>query len=581
MDSMSPRRLVVGTLIAVLTAFGLLFVLSGTANADEGAGEEVATEAPATEPAPAPVSEPVGEVAVEDVAEVGDVPTVDELPEVDSQEPSAEPVEEGDSGEEAAAAAPLADEAVEPDSPEPVAEAAADDDDEDDAPVVPTATSTIDDIEIVSRTENAGVWDITYEITLTSNEDCGPFRTGGDCILNLANEIGIAINPNSKDAWTCPTGWTAGKKFYHAPGCTRSSKLQDRYLKFQVNTKTSMATGTVSFIAQFFRDSSLFNLAQKQETTNLDVDVDVTKDVQGGRLHLAGSNVTYTITAKNNSGANLVGGAGNNDVQLEEIVPTGMSFGSWTLVPADWTCAGVFCSLDNAVAWADNTTVTFNVEMQLANGAAGDGDKTNTVILRCTNGCDGHSANETITGYQLTDTTLTITKTGPDSVSPGDNVTYTITVTNVGSQDAQPPIVVTDHVPAWLSNAMLSYVSSSDGSTWTCEQSNHTCTSNAMWAAGAWAMFQLSATVESNVPVGTVIINEAEVTWPNSIDPGIAVVDSHTTVVTESSTVASTSSSASALPFTGSAGSIQILFAGLFTVLMGLGLARFAKTRRV
>ena len=69
--------------------------------------------------------------------------------------------------------------------------------------------------------------------------------------------------------------------------------------------------------------------------------------------------------------------------------------------------------------------------------------------------------------YALAQADLAVTKTGPATAFPGDNLTYTINVTNIGPNDAVNP-VVTDTF-----DANTTYVSSVAPAGWVTTTTPH------------------------------------------------------------------------------------------------------------
>ncbi len=103
---------------------------------------------------------------------------------------------------------------------------------------------------------------------------------------------------------------------------------------------------------------------------------------------------------------------------------------------------------------------------------------------------------------------LSITKTdSPDPVPSGNNVTYTLIVTNHGPDTAQS-VVVTDNLPV-----SLTFVSCSSTASGVCDGSgNNRTISFTSIANGGTATIALVATVNSSTSGGTVISNTASVT---------------------------------------------------------------------
>jgi uncharacterized repeat protein (TIGR01451 family)/fimbrial isopeptide formation D2 family protein len=174
-------------------------------------------------------------------------------------------------------------------------------------------------------------------------------------------------------------------------------------------------------------------------------DLTVVKN-NGVQLRDPGDRYTYTITVSN------VGNQGATGVTVTDTLPTATTFVSCT--PVDCVVSG------QTVTWTiaelpagESVVVTVTVDVPdplppivffLLNGV--------TVADDGANGPDPTPENNTDFDLDLVTGApdLVVTKDdGVDVVAPGDTVTYTITVTNVGDQDA-PDVVVTDVLPPEL-----------------------------------------------------------------------------------------------------------------------------------
>jgi uncharacterized repeat protein (TIGR01451 family) len=125
---------------------------------------------------------------------------------------------------------------------------------------------------------------------------------------------------------------------------------------------------------------------------------------------------------------------------------------------------------------------------------------------------------------------LVVTKSGPASAAPGENIIYTITLTNAGASDAHD-VVLTDKVPDNTtafgfqqdeeSGGTPAYQISSNGSTFTA--------SAPLVQPGDSATFVMGVTVNPGTPAGTIITNTASAA---SSDPDANPDDNSATVNT-------------------------------------------------
>jgi uncharacterized repeat protein (TIGR01451 family) len=158
-----------------------------------------------------------------------------------------------------------------------------------------------------------------------------------------------------------------------------------------------------------------------------------------------GSNLVYTITVSN------VGSQDAANVTVTDATPTGLTF-----VSNSGACTTAFpCSLGSVAHGASATiTSTFAVPA----GYTGPNPIRNTATVSTTSS-DSNPSNDTATASTPTGADVSITKTGPASVSPGTNLVYTIKVTNAGPANAAS-VSVADATPAGLT-----FVSNTGGCT--------------------------------------------------------------------------------------------------------------------
>lgn len=230
-----------------------------------------------------------------------------------------------------------------------------------------------------------------------------------------------------------------------------------------------------------------------------------------------GQNVTYTITVTN-------GGPGPaSNATLNDPLPAGTTFVNLANLPAGWTCVvsfvpapGVLNCTNPLVANGANDVFTLVV----ATTAAAVPSISNTATVSAVENDPtpaNNSDTETTTVNPLT-ADLAVTKTdAPDPVNAGQNVTYTITVTNAGP-DPATSVSLMDAVPA-----NTTFVSLTAPAGWTCTTppvggtGMVTCT-RASLASGANEVFTLVvATSAASAPSisNTATVSAAE-NDPNS-----------------------------------------------------------------
>jgi uncharacterized repeat protein (TIGR01451 family) len=180
-----------------------------------------------------------------------------------------------------------------------------------------------------------------------------------------------------------------------------------------------------------------------------------TSDVQIVKLAqvqvLAGNTFTATLTYRNS------GPAPATNVTVQDTLPTGITLISANPVPSSIT--------GNVITWnlgtlADATGGTILLVLQ-SDPAIVDGTTVTNRATISTNTPDRDAGNNQSQANTLViaRADVGLTKTGPDRVSAGDLVTYTISYTNTGPSLARS-VVITDTLPA-----ELDFVSSSPAPT--------------------------------------------------------------------------------------------------------------------
>jgi uncharacterized repeat protein (TIGR01451 family) len=228
-----------------------------------------------------------------------------------------------------------------------------------------------------------------------------------------------------------------------------------------------------------------------------------------------GNNITYTQTVMNNGPVDGI------DATMTEVVPANTTFQSLAISgsgAAGWSCStpavngtGVINCTDADIPAGASGAATFTLVAKVNLGTA-TGTQITDTISATSDTNDPNLANnsatvQTIVGAATT-ANLAVTSVGsPNPVIAGNNITYTVTVTNNGPGTAAN-VTLADTQPANTSFVSIAYASGTSG--WSCSGSAYTCTI-ALFPVGSSTTFTLVANVGSAVAAGTVITDTANV----------------------------------------------------------------------
>jgi len=185
--------------------------------------------------------------------------------------------------------------------------------------------------------------------------------------------------------------------------------------------------------------------------TTIPVDLGITK-TDGATTYIAGSTVTYTIVVTNYS-TNGVTGAMINDAKPVQVATWGWCAGTCTPTVFDTTDINITFNIGGSAS------TTYTIQANIDTDATGD--LSNTAIVSVPSGyTDTNMANNSFTDTNtlvVLDADIAVTKTSPTSTyTPGSTVTYTVTISNNGPDNANGVRLV-DTKPAMI-----------DTWTWTC-----------------------------------------------------------------------------------------------------------------
>jgi uncharacterized repeat protein (TIGR01451 family) len=251
------------------------------------------------------------------------------------------------------------------------------------------------------------------------------------------------------------------------------------------------------------------NSATDTDTLSPEADLSITK-TDGAASEVPGTGVIYTITVSN---------AGPSDVTGASVADTfpgilsGVTYTSVVAGGATGNTAAGAGNISDTVNMPAGSSITYTVTANIASSATGNLSNTATVTAPggVTDPTPGNNSS-TDTDTLVPSADVSVTKTdSPDPVISGNNITYTITVTNSGPSDAQS-LSLSDAVPA---NTTLFSVTTP--ASWTRTDAvpaggtgTITFTRTSL-AASASSIFTIVVNVNAGTANGTIVNNTATV----------------------------------------------------------------------
>ncbi len=302
-------------------------------------------------------------------------------------------------------------------------------------------------------------------------------------------------------------------------------------------TIASSATGTLSNTASVVAPEGVTdtdtdnNSATDTDGLTPEADLEITKtDNLGGSsitgtsgTALAGHGITYTIVVTNAGPSNADGAS------VVDTLPSTLSGATFTAVEtggaSGFATSGTGNIDDTDVDLPAGSTVTYTVQGTIVTSATGTLSNTATVAAPegvTDSNLDNNSATDTDTLTPQVD--LEIAKTdnlGGSSVTgtsgtavPGEGITYTITVSNAGSADADGASVI-DTLPSTLSGATFTATETGEASGFTASGTGSIDDTDVELPPGSTITYTVHATVSPSA-TGT-LSNTATVAAPQGV----------------------------------------------------------------
>jgi uncharacterized repeat protein (TIGR01451 family) len=350
---------------------------------------------------------------------------------------------------------------------------------------------------------------VTYTIVVTNS---GPSDAPGTTVADTFPATLTGVSYTSVAAGGA-TGNTAGPASGNISDTL--SMPSGSSVTYTVNaTIQSSATGSLSNTATVTEGAGVTdpnqanNSATDTDTLTPQADLSITK-TDGVASKVPGTSVTYTIVVSNSGPSDAPG------TTVADTFPatlTGVSYTSVAAGGATGNTAGPASgNISDTLSMPSGSSVTYTVNATIQSSATGSLSNTATVTAGVTDPTPGNnSATDTDTLTPSADVSVTKTDS-PDPVIAGNNITYTITVTNNGPSDAQS-LSLSDAVPA---NTTLVSVTTPAG--WTRTDAvpaggTGTLTfTRPTQAASASSIFTVVVNVTAGTANGTTITNTANV----------------------------------------------------------------------
>ncbi|HEV2856590.1 MAG TPA: ExeM/NucH family extracellular endonuclease [Thermoanaerobaculia bacterium] len=294
----------------------------------------------------------------------------------------------------------------------------------------------------------------------------------------------------------------------------------------------------------------------------------------------AGEGLTYFITVRNNSGADL------DSVTVTDPLPAGTTFQSLEGPfqgpnPAPgWTCTTppvgspgtVTCSAAPFPQGDTQININVRVDSSVPEGTV----LSNTATLVVTEGSTVITRESTSTAGVRTPPVIRATKAASGNFAPGGTVTYTVVLDNVGSgnQGDNPGPELTDTLPAGLT--LVSATATSGMAT--ADVATRTVTWNGAIPSHTSVTITINATIDPGVAPGTTITNQGTYFFDpdrNGTNDSSSVTDNPATPVSDATSfVVGAAQSAVEIP------TLDEIGLALLALLLAMGGAVMLRRRR-
>jgi uncharacterized repeat protein (TIGR01451 family) len=356
---------------------------------------------------------------------------------------------------------------------------------------------------------------ITYTQTASNN---GPQSAANVVFTEAIPANTTFVSFTSPASWTCSTPAVGGSGTISCNLPSGNVSLTWNFtLVVQVAAATPSGT-TISDTDTISSSTNDSNLTNNSATVNILVaspassDIAVTNSATPTTVAPA-NNITYTQTLTNK------GPASATNVSFTGATPANTTLVSFA-APSGWTCSkpavggtgNISCTI---ASLASGVTANFSLVVQVNSGTASgtvisDTDSGSSTISDPNASNNSATANVNVATANQADLAITKTAT-PNPVLAGNNVTYTVGVTNNGPA-AATSVVITDTLPP-----NTTFVSGTSPGGWTCTPLSPGGTGTASCSiaslpSNGTAAFTFVLQVTAGTAPGTVITNTVSIT---------------------------------------------------------------------
>ena len=349
--------------------------------------------------------------------------------------------------------------------------------------------------------------DATYLLTVQNH---GPSNTLGPIVVTDAVPAGTTFVSADGPGWVCALA-SGQVTCTRAAGLVAGDSAPQITLVVHVDAdRTASVTNTAHVAGPSPDPVPENNDATVTRTPNREADLAIAKTSPVD--FVAGQQGTYQFRI-HNFGPSFA----DAPVRITDTLPASLTFAGFTSVTPGWTCSAagqdVTCTL--AGRFADGATATVEIAVDINPDQVGEIVNSAHVSSPTTDPDPSNNTDDDNTA-SVVNVDLAIDKSHVGPVVAGQQVTYTLAVSNNGPSSAAGPVTVHDALPDGMSFV------SAGGTDWTCTGSGQSvdCTRAAGLTANTAAPdITLVAAVAPDAGPAT-LINIADVTGPDTdVDP--------------------------------------------------------------